>query len=59
MKRKTPKKERNEETITIRLHITQYPSIMIMCLALSPTPSYPLANLHTMMELVITNESIA
>jgi hypothetical protein len=43
MKRKTPRKGRKEEIITISLPITQCPSIMIICLALSPTPPYPLA----------------
>jgi regulator of replication initiation timing len=36
----------------------QYPSIMIICLALPPTPPYPLAKLPTLMELVITNGSM-
>jgi hypothetical protein len=35
------------------------PSIMIIWLALPPTPPYPLAKLPTMMEFVITNGSIA
>jgi hypothetical protein len=59
MKRKTPRKGRNEETITISLPTTQCPSIMIICLTLLPTPPYPLAKLSTLMELVITNGSIA
>jgi hypothetical protein len=59
MKRKTPKKKRKEETIMISLPITQCPSIMIICLALLLTPPYPLAKLATLMELVITNRSIA
>jgi hypothetical protein len=59
MKRKTLRKERKEETITISLPITQCLSIMIICLALPPTPPYPLAKLSTLMELVITNGSIA
>jgi predicted Zn-dependent peptidase len=59
IKRKTPKKERKEETITISLPITQCPSIMIIWLALPPTPPYLLAKLHILMELVITNGSIA
>jgi hypothetical protein len=59
MKRKTPRKERKEETIMISLPITQYPSIIIICLALPSTPPYPLAELPTLKELVITNESIA
>jgi hypothetical protein len=59
MKRKTPIKGRKEETIVISLHITQCPSIMIICLALAPTPPYPLVKLPTLIELVITNGSIA
>jgi hypothetical protein len=39
--------------------ITQCPSIMLICLALPPTPSYPLVKLHILMKLVITNGSIA
>jgi hypothetical protein len=58
MNRKTPRKGRKEETSMISLPITQCPSIMIICLALSPTPPYPLAKLPTLMELVITNGSI-
>jgi hypothetical protein len=58
MKRKTPRKGRKEETIVISLTITQYRSIMIICLPLPPTPPYPLAKLPTLMELVITNGSI-
>jgi hypothetical protein len=58
MKRKTPRKGRKEE-IAISLPITQYPSIMIICSALPPTPPYPLAKLPNLMELVITNGSIA
>jgi hypothetical protein len=58
MKRKTPRKRREEETIAISLHITQYLSIMTICLTLPPTPPYPLAKLLTLMELVITNGSI-
>jgi hypothetical protein len=59
MKRKTLRKGREKETIMISFHITQCPSIMIICLALPPTPPYPLAKLPTLMELVITNGSIA
>jgi hypothetical protein len=59
MKRKTPRKGRNEETTAISLPVTQCPSIMIICLALSATPPYPLVKLSTLMELVITNGSIA
>jgi hypothetical protein len=58
MKRKTPRKGGKEKTIAISLPITQCPSIMIICLALPPIPPYPLAKLSTLMELVITNESI-
>jgi hypothetical protein len=58
MKRKTPKKGRKEE-IAISLPITQCPSIMIICPTLPPTPPYPLAKLPNLMELVITNGSIA
>jgi hypothetical protein len=47
-----------EETIVISLPITQCSSIMIICLALPPTPPYSLAKLPTLMELVITNASI-
>jgi hypothetical protein len=53
------KKGKKEETITISLPITQCPSIMIICLALPPTPPYTLVKLPTLMELVITNGSIA
>jgi hypothetical protein len=59
MKRKTPRKERKEETIAISLPINQCPSIMIICLAVPPTPPYPLSKLPTSMKLVITNRSIA
>jgi hypothetical protein len=59
MKSRTPRKGREEEIIMISLHITQCSSIMIICLALPPTPLYPLAKLTTLMELVITNGSIA
>jgi hypothetical protein len=59
MKRKTPRKERKGETIMISLPITQCSSIIIICLALPSTPPYPLAELSTLKELVITNENIA
>jgi hypothetical protein len=59
MKRKTQRKERKKETIVISLPITQCHSIMIICLALPPTPPYPLVKLPTLMELAITNGSIA
>jgi hypothetical protein len=58
-KRMSPRKRRKEETITISLFITQCLSIMIICLALSPTAPCTLAKLPTLMELVITNGSIA
>jgi hypothetical protein len=54
MKRMSLRKGRKEETITISLPITQCLLIMIICLALPFTPPYPLAKLHTLMELVIT-----
>jgi hypothetical protein len=53
------KEKKGKKQITISLRITQCPSIMIICLTLPLTPSYPLAKLHTLMELVITNGSIA
>jgi hypothetical protein len=59
MKRKTPRRGRKEEIIAISLPITKCPSIMIICLALPPKPPYPLAKLPTLMELIITNGSIA
>jgi hypothetical protein len=59
LKRMSPRKERNEEIIVISLLSTQCLSIMIMCLALLLTLSYPLVKLHTLMELVIINGSIA
>jgi hypothetical protein len=52
------KKGKKKKTIAINLRITQCPSIMIICLALPPTPLYPLTKLPTLMELVITNRSI-
>ncbi len=45
MKRKTPRNGRKEETIVISLPITQCHLIMIICLALLPTPPYLLAKL--------------
>jgi hypothetical protein len=59
LKRISPKGKRKEEEIVISLPITQYISIMIICLSLPLTHPYPLAKLSTLMELVITNESIA
>jgi hypothetical protein len=59
MKRKNIRKGRKQETIMITLPITQCPLIMIICLTLLHTPPYPLAKLTTLMELVITNGSIA
>jgi hypothetical protein len=52
------KKGKKGIKITISLPITQCLSIIIICLALPLTLSYPLAKLHTLMELVIINESI-
>jgi hypothetical protein len=54
----SPRKKRKEETIVIMLSITQCLLIMIICLALPLTLSYPLAKLPTLMELVIINGSI-
>jgi hypothetical protein len=59
MKRMSPRKGRKEETIVISLPITQCLSIMIICLSLPPTSPYPLVKLPTLMELIITNGSIA
>jgi hypothetical protein len=58
LKRMSPRKKRKEETIVIMLSITQCLLIMIICLALPLTLSYPLAKLPTLMELVIINGSI-
>jgi hypothetical protein len=55
----SPRKGRKEQTITISLPITHCLSVMIIWLALPFTLPYPLANLPTLMELVITIESIA
>jgi seryl-tRNA synthetase len=52
------KKGKNERNNHNKPPITQCPSIMIICLALPPTPPYPLAKLPTLMEVIITNESI-
>jgi hypothetical protein len=54
-----PKGKRKVEKIAISLPITQCLSIMIIYLALPLTLPYPLAMLPTLMELVITNGSIA
>jgi hypothetical protein len=59
MRRMSLRKGRKEETIAISLPITQCLSIMIICLALPFRLPYPLAKLITLMELVITNGSIA
>jgi hypothetical protein len=59
LKRMSPRKGRKEETIVISLPITQCPSIMIICLALPLTLPYLLVKLHTLMEFVIINGSIA
>jgi seryl-tRNA synthetase len=53
------KKGKNERNNRNKPPITQCPSIMIICLALPPTPPYPLANLPTLMEVIIINGSIA
>jgi hypothetical protein len=57
--RKSPKRGRKEEEISIRLPTTQCPLTIIICLALPLIVVYPLAKLHILMELVITNGSIA
>jgi hypothetical protein len=59
LKRMCPKEKRNEEKIVISLNITQCLSIMIICLALPLIVPYLLAKLPTLMELIITNGSIA
>jgi hypothetical protein len=66
VKKKTPhlkrislKRKRKEEEIMISLSTTQYLLITIICLALPPILPYPLAKLSILMELVITNKSIA
>jgi predicted aconitase len=58
MKRMSPRKGRKEEIIAISPPITQYLSIMIICLALPLTLPYPLAKLPILMELVIINGGI-
>jgi hypothetical protein len=55
LKRMSLGKGRKKETIVISLPITQCLSIIIICLALPLT----LTKLPTLMELVITNGSIA
>jgi hypothetical protein len=52
-------KKRKEEEIAISLPTTQCLLITIICLALPLILPYPLANLPILMELVITNGSIA
>jgi hypothetical protein len=59
MNRISPRKGRKEETIVINPSITQCLSIMIICLVLPLTLSYPLAKPPILMELVIINGSIA
>jgi hypothetical protein len=46
----SPRKGRTEEIIVISLPITQYLSIMIIYLALLPTPPYLLAKLSTLIK---------
>jgi predicted aconitase len=58
MKRMSPRKGRKEEIIAISPPITQYLSIMVICLALPLTLPYPLAKLPILMELVIINGGI-
>jgi hypothetical protein len=58
-KRKSPKRGRKEEEITISLPTTQYLLITIICLALPLILPYMLAKLPILMELIIINESIA
>jgi hypothetical protein len=57
LKRKSPKRERNDEEITISLPSTQCLLIIIICLALPLILSNPLAKLPMLMELVIINGS--
>jgi hypothetical protein len=52
-------KKRKEEEIAISLPTTQCLLITIICLALPLILPYPLANLPILMELIITNGSIA
>jgi hypothetical protein len=59
LKRKSPKRERKEEEITISLPTTHCLLITIICLALPLILPYPLAKLPILMELVIINGSIA
>jgi hypothetical protein len=58
LKKKSPKRERKEEEITISLSTTQCLLITIICLAIPLILSYPLAELPISMELIIINESI-
>jgi hypothetical protein len=59
LKRISLRKKRKEETIMISISITQCLSIMIICLELPLTLSYPLAKLPTLIELIIINGCIA
>jgi hypothetical protein len=59
LKRMSPKRKRKEEEIMIDLPITQCLLIIIIFLALPLILSYLLTKLPILMELVITNESIA
>jgi hypothetical protein len=58
LKKKSPKRERKEEEITISLSTTQCLLITIIYLAIPLILSYPLAELPISMELIIINESI-
>jgi hypothetical protein len=58
LKRRSPKRERKEEEITISLPITQCLLITIICLALPLKLPCPLAKLPILMELIIINGSI-
>jgi hypothetical protein len=57
LKKKSPKRERKEEEITISLSTTQCLLITIICLAIPLILSYPLAELPISMELIIINEA--
>jgi hypothetical protein len=59
LKRKSPKRERKEEKITISLPTTQRILIIIICLALPHILPYLLGMLLILMELIIINGSIA
>jgi hypothetical protein len=55
----SPKRKRKKEEIVISLPAIQCLLITIICLALPLILPYPLAKLPILMELVITNGSIA